>query len=118
MPQMQNWNTRDQIAGSLFIAECIWDGYETNKFIRHSGRVRTVTYPDGSTDTYRHAKDVNSFVHNRTSAVVYGISGLYLGLKTADIIPEIRFGLLFGLDFFCWGGAGYNRGFFGKVVNW
>jgi len=119
MPQMQNWNTRDQVLGSLFIAECIWDGNETNKFINKQYTVKYITNPDGSITKHEHwDREVNSFVHNRTSAVVFGISGMYLGLKSADILPEIRFPLLLGLDFSIWGGADFNRGFFSKTVNW
>lgn len=112
LPQMQNWDTKDQILGGIFIAEVIWDAHETNTFIKRQGRAYDIqNHPDGSTTWKERARETNPFVKNKTSALVWGIAGTYFVLKGADILPEIRTGWLIGFDAIHWGGAGsrYRR---------
>lgn len=92
LPQMQKWETHDQILGSVFIAECAWDAYETNHLFNHPDKF----------------KEHNPYIKNKRDAAVFGTLGMYTGLMVADGFPEIRTPLLGFLCIVEFGGAGLH----------
>ncbi len=90
LPQMQKWDTHDQILGGMFIAECTWDMYDTKRHV--------FDHPD-------EWEEQNPLVHNKSQMVALGLISIWSGLFGVDKLENARTPLLIFLNILKWGGG-------------